>query len=162
MKLKLDHQCPVCKEIKPRSEFYSWQGSFNETKYSGYCKVCQSTRGKTYYAKRSRSRKYMEKRRVEQRTKRRRNGYFVIDYLRSHPCVDCGEADPVVLDFDHRDPATKLYSICHLISGCRGLDVIIAEIAKCDVRCSNCHRRKTAREQGWSRLLSDYIPPRWL
>jgi hypothetical protein len=38
-----------------------------------------------------------------------------------------------------------------LVNSGYGIDVIKKEIAKCEVRCSNCHKRKTAREQGWFR-----------
>ena len=65
-------------------------------------------------------------------------------YLRDHPCVDCGEADLVVLDFDHvRD--VKIASISAMIRDRMSMELVWAEIAKCEVRCANCHRRKTAR-----------------
>lgn len=57
-------------------------------------------------------------------------------------CADCGESDPVVLDFHHRDPSQKLFNI----GTARGKSVpkVVAEIAKCDVVCANCHRRREA------------------
>jgi hypothetical protein len=76
------------------------------------------------------------------------------EYLQSHPCVDCGEADPLVLDFDHRDGVEKLETIAYLrVRGNR--EELLAEIEKCDVRCSNCHSRRTAKQFGWSKMLTD-------
>lgn len=67
---------------------------------------------------------------------------YVLAYLKDHPCVDCGEVDPIVLEFDHvRD---KVFNISQA-SG-YGLDRIKEEIDKCEVRCANCHRQKTYRQ----------------
>jgi hypothetical protein len=73
---------------------------------------------------------------------------FAYNYLKHHPCVDCGESDPVVLEFDHVR-GEKSNDVSVLISRGKPLDVIQNEIEKCEVRCGNCHRRKTARERGW-------------
>lgn len=73
-------------------------------------------------------------------------------YLAEHPCVECGEADPLVLEFDHREPAAKRADIYSLIHRCYAWETILAEIAKCDVRCANCHRRRTAEQFGWPKL----------
>lgn len=76
---------------------------------------------------------------------------MVAEYLTTHPCVDCGERDPVVLEFDHRDPASKSGDVGRLVhSGKRA--VVQAEIEKCDVRCGNCHRIRTAKQFGSYRL----------
>ena len=59
-------------------------------------------------------------------------------------CVDCGyKASADALDFDHRDPTTKSFAIAKRY-GQVSDERLLAEIAKCDVRCANCHRgRKT-------------------
>ena len=60
----------------------------------------------------------------------------------------CGESDPVVLEFDHIDDNTKYMNIAHMICDSFGLDRVMEEVAKCQVMCANCHRRKTAKERG--------------
>ena len=89
------------------------------------------------------------KRQAAASNQRRRAAHreYIREYLSQHPCVDCGEADPVVLEFDHRDPAAKAFNVGEAISKTWRWQVIEEEIAKCDVRCANCHRRRTARQR---------------
>ena len=70
---------------------------------------------------------------------------YVANYLKTHPCVDCGETNIIALQFDHvrGDKKTTISEMC--IKG-YALQTIKDEIAKCDVRCGNCHSRKTAKE----------------
>lgn len=86
------------------------------------------------------------------RLARERNRDYVRAYLEAHPCVDCSEADLVVLEFDHR--GDKVADVGRMIREGWALWRLVKEIAKCDVRCANCHRRKTAeRHGGWWRVL---------
>jgi 5-methylcytosine-specific restriction endonuclease McrA len=68
---------------------------------------------------------------------------LIAEYLSTHPCVDCGEDDPIVLDFDH--VGEKSFGIASAVQRSMNLDKVRAEIAKCEIRCANCHRRKTHR-----------------
>ena len=77
----------------------------------------------------------------------RLNRFRLWRYLLAHPCVECGENDPVLLDFDHLDPKTKKQQISRMMF--YSWATIEKEIAKCRVLCVKCHRRKTARQLGW-------------
>jgi hypothetical protein len=66
-------------------------------------------------------------------------------------CVDCPEKDPVVLDFDHRDRSKKIGDVGQMVAKGIGISRIRAEIAKCEIRCANCHRRRTARERHYNK-----------
>ena len=76
------------------------------------------------------------------------NQQKIIAYLKQHPCVDCGETDIVVLQFDHVR-GKKRTEIGKMIS--YSWESILIEIAKCEVRCANDHLRKTAKQQGFYR-----------
>lgn len=74
----------------------------------------------------------------------------VYAYLCEHPCVDCGETDAVVLEFDHlRD---KLAIVSRLVANGVVWERVLAEIEKCDVVRANCHRRRTAQRAGFYKL----------
>lgn len=81
----------------------------------------------------------IEKHRAERRHQRVEKAKLIDDLKRSG-CVDCGNVDIRVLDFDHVR-GTKLTGVSMLV-GYR-IERILAEIAKCEVRCANCHRIKT-------------------
>ena len=104
------------------------------------CKKCISLSHREHYLKRTDY--YKDKSKISRPKYRKRNLQHIIDYLKQNPCVDCGETDPIVLEFDHR--GDKEYDVSKLVS-C-ALNKIIKEIAKCDVRCANCHKRKTAKQ----------------
>ena len=65
---------------------------------------------------------------------------FITKYKEGLECQQCGEAHPVCLDFHHRNPEEKKFGIGDAIVA-KGIEQLIDEIAKCDVLCSNCHRK---------------------
>lgn len=116
------------------------------------CRACRSAYGKSHY-QRNRD-KYLAK--AKRRRNRERDNYWawLMTYLQSHPCVDCGETDPLVLTFDHRDGTEKIDTIGALLSR-SGWSTFLAEVAKCDVRCVNCHRVRTAQQFRWSKWIRE-------
>ena len=73
------------------------------------------------------------------KTQRHKNKEY-IDAIKSiSSCVDCGESNPLVLDFDHVK-GIKIGCISNMVRGSYSLETIQAEIDKCEVRCANCHR----------------------
>jgi hypothetical protein len=67
--------------------------------------------------------------------------------------MDCGLRDFAVLELDHREPQNKRDDVSALAGRAVSWSLIAKEIAKCDVVCANCHRKRTARHFGWRRLL---------
>jgi hypothetical protein len=75
------------------------------------------------------------------------------EYLRGSCCIDCGIGDLVVLEFDHRPQEHKRADVSTLVGTAFSWSTISKEIAKCDVVCANCHRKRTARYFSWRKLL---------
>jgi hypothetical protein len=71
------------------------------------------------------------------------------EYIRAHkigPCVDCGhEYDFEAMDFDHRPGEPKRFNLTRGYQ--HSMAAINAELAKCDLVCSNCHRERTRRRR---------------
>ena len=118
------------------------------------CKDCKKKDFADYYTNnREHHRAVVNARRARRDEETRK---FIWEYLMDHPCVVCEQEDPIVLDFDHIDPRTKLGNVSTLAFRDRvSLRVLKAEIEKCVVMCAYCHRRKTAKEQGWYKSFVD-------
>jgi hypothetical protein len=139
--------CCRCGELKDLSEF-TFKNLAKAILHS-YCRACHAAWNREHYLRNKAA--YIA-------TARRNNARYdadnlrrLVDYLLCHPCVDCGEADVVVLEFDHRDRSTKRAAVGSILNN-RSWLIVEAEIAKCDVRCANCHRRRTAQQRGWRKI----------
>src|SRR5579862_5910659 len=116
-----------------------------------YCRSCSSRYLREHYARNTAY--YIAKARSRNRLVRTDSHERIMAYLREHACVDCGETDVVVLQFDHTDPSAKRLEISMLVKNNFAWQAILAEIRKCEVRCANCHLRRTAQQFGWYRLV---------
>lgn len=68
-----------------------------------------------------------------------RNRNIVVNYLKKHPCVDCGNTDIRVLQFDHVI-GKKIDSVSVGVKDSWSVEKLLKEINKCEVRCANCHK----------------------
>jgi recombinational DNA repair protein (RecF pathway) len=139
-------RCTRCGETKPLTEF----NRKDRGRLQGYCRACNSAYLKEHYAKNKEY--YAAKARKNTRLSKINAITYIWRYFETHPCVDCGETDPVVLQFDHVR-GEKSFAIATMVSTGFSAAKIEAEIAKCEVRCANCHFRKTAKERGWYRYM---------
>lgn len=119
--------CPRCQNYKEVKEFYSRRG----TNCSGWCRQCVS------------------KQTIERGRKLKAD---CVNY-KGGKCQKCGyDKCQGALDFHHRDPKEKDFSLCKKY-GCRKIsDRIKRELDKCDLLCANCHR-----EEHWA-IGSDKKP----
>jgi hypothetical protein len=142
--MSLKKTCTKCFLHKPVEEF-PWQYKLLGKRQS-VCKECVAKRSNQWYQDNKKWHiQNVQEHRIADRKRARK---FISEYLSTHPCVDCGEKDPVVLEFDHVR-GTKRKDIATLIRNGATISRLQEEISLCEVRCSNCHRRKTAKERGY-------------
>jgi len=133
--------CSKCKRELDESNF-NWK--LKDVKLAAHCKDCSRRYIREHY--KNNLQYYLNKAHKRNRMLRQKYFDYIGPYLASHPCIDCGEKDILVLEFDHRDRKNKDFSINSIVKNTMPIEKLIVEIAKCDVRCSNCHQRKTAKE----------------
>ena len=140
-------RCCTCHELRPLSEY-----NVRTTAKDGLQARCRDCARQWYVANRDahRAKVRLRSTAIKKEYKRR-----IGEHLLAHPCVDCGESDVRVLDFDHLDASTKRSDIAKMVNaGGRWSDIEL-EMAKCEVRCANCHRRVTSdRGQDWRAVVS--------
>jgi hypothetical protein len=127
--------CSRCAQVRPIEDFNRYRG-----KRQWWCRDCF----RAYFRRRG----DLHRKQVEASKRKRIDQArgVVRAYLEARRCCDCGEDNPVVLEFDHiRD---KIRDVSRLVYDGR-LTLLAAEMAKCEVVCRNCHRRRTAARAGW-------------
>jgi 5-methylcytosine-specific restriction endonuclease McrA len=143
--------CSICGVAKSEQEFF-YRNKLAE-KLHAQCKNCyvlkrrQIWRDHYYkYGSGYRERAVERSRRIKDALRGQ-----MMQYLSDKGCVSCGNTDIRVLEFDHIDPKTKSFSIARAIASTLSWENILKEIAKCQILCANCHKIKTAEQQGWYR-----------
>jgi len=135
----------TCKEEKDSTQFGS-----NAKELDGLnrkCKGCYNLYMREYYSKKkdthiSRVQTAKQRRIALHRAK-------LWEYFSINPCISCGESNPKVLELDHLNPKQKTRGVAKMISRNFAWEKIVDEIAKCQVLCLNCHRKRTIDQFDW-------------
>ena len=128
--------CTTCGKTFPESSFHVKRGS----KRHSQCKYCKRAAIKKHYE--NHKSKYIAKALVFNK-KAKKKLVAEINEIKNVPCADCGaKYPPYVMDFDHRCGTRKLSNVADLVRNFCAKRAL-AEIEKCDVVCSNCHRIRT-------------------
>jgi len=132
-------RCGRCGVLKPLCEFTP-----KAKGRQSYCRSCVRTYSQEYYRKNKDA--Y-----VARATQHHRKLRVLIQQAKGRPCADCGKSYPYyVMEFDHREGEEKLCNVADLNCHRRvSMRTLMAEIAKCDLVCANCHRERTYRRH-WS------------
>jgi hypothetical protein len=133
--------CGRCKENKSLEKF-AWK-SKDKGVYQWACRSCQKELRTAHYQA-NKTEIYSQ---IKNRQRNLKNKIW--NYKNNHPCVDCGEKDPIVLEFDHLN--NKEFEVGHGGQLGYSWERIQKEISKCDVVCRNCHVRRTWKRAGWTR-----------
>lgn len=112
-------RCPYCGEVKPiRGGFYQNKGKRPQCRACNRLQVVERLKAVTEW---------------------------IDAYKMERGCADCGWCvHPHALEFDHRPGEVKLGHVSKLRHRA-SIELIAAEVQKCDVVCANCHRLRTVR-----------------
>lgn len=124
--------CKNCGQEKALDQF-STRFQRGKRGYQHQCKDCHSRYRKAHYEGNKakyvgKAKEYNKARREELRKRKSETG-----------CQDCGERHPACLDYHHLDEGLKDKTLVWYDCGRERME---AEIAKCIVLCSNCHRKR--------------------
>jgi hypothetical protein len=138
-------RCARCGETKPLSEFHNHSGRRDGVQT--YCKPCRAVIDHERYERTRGTR-------VPARMWERGRHDWLLTLKAGRPCTDCGRIfPPEVMQWDHVPGAPKLGNISTDLRG-RSREQILAEIAKCELVCANCHAIRTFERAGWGGWLA--------
>jgi hypothetical protein len=128
-------QCTKCLNVKA-IDLFSWL--LKNIKRQTICKECHKSVCKNHYKENKEY--YLAKTRKRKKDIKSANDLQIYNYLLANPCVDCGEREPLFLEFDHQ--RDKMFNVSAKLHNFQWVD-LLKEIQKCEVRCVKCHRVRT-------------------
>lgn len=136
-------RCTVC-AVDQDDEAFAWKNRAAGRRATT-CRSCKATQQRAWYeANRTRHVANVAARGATQMA-------IVRAYIREakdRPCADCSIRYPwYVMDFDHVR-GKKVSDISRMVARRATLAAVKAEVAKCEVVCSNCHRARTYERTG--------------
>jgi hypothetical protein len=146
-------ECSKCGKLKPLVAFATFRQRNGSVGRRGICRKCRDQYAKDNFEKLQKWRKKYNGSR-KNRTKKQRNdarrraeGRAYVDSFKDKPCADCGRRFPsVAMDLDHVR-GSKNRNVASLVGSAYRLELIVAELKKCEVVCACCHRVRTARRK---------------
>lgn len=129
--------CGKCKIEKSFSEFSIKTRKSGKIEYQASCKKCQKIYKDNHY--RENKDKYL----FDNTKRKKENRQFYLNFKKTLICSLCPENFPECLDFHHTNKKDKLYksgvyrTLMH-----KGKKAFLEEVSKCQVLCSNCHRKQ--------------------
>ncbi len=134
MDTKICGRCNVC---KPCGEFNK-KATAKDGRQS-YCRECNRARSRKYYLD-----NHKHHLKVIQAGKRRRKKELrkrISAIKAANGCSLCSENEPICLEFHHPNSAEKVFAIGSFFVVTWKWATILAEIKKCVLLCSNCHKK---------------------
>lgn len=134
-------RCPRCGETKPTEAFRALTG---RRSMQSWCRPCKSAYSQDWY---KRNRETHRKAVTELKHRRAEINRRLLWEAKKVPCVDCGvRYPPHVMDLDHG--GSEKNGLVANVVRIWPSERLLAEIAKCDVVCANCHRERTLAPRG--------------
>lgn len=144
--------CSKCLIEKKDSDFFVRNKDIG--KLHAQCKACYKLNRQMSYGSHYKQYResYLNRARERRATLRNEFRENMLKYLSDKSCEDCGESDIRVLELDHKDPSTKLFSVSQAVRLGYSWTMVIEEIKKCRILCANCHKKRTALQFNWYKL----------
>jgi len=160
---KLKNNWTHCK----RGHELSGENVYVDPKGQRYCRCCSQLSKKKLvpviaarYQEKRKNSEWLERRQRLLRERRKETKRTLVDY-KGGCCMDCHNSFPLeCFHFDHRDPFTKLFDIGAKMN--RPMELLKAEVDKCDLVCANCHAIRTASDPAISKKISAAKIAQWV
>lgn len=128
-------RCGKCERTLRLSDFHRYRD-----RQQDWCKDCKSAYAAEYYV-RNRA-----KRSAYNAQQRQNAAAWYLSLKEGRPCSDCGGVfHPSAMQWDHPPGVEKVAHVAEMYRGRR--DRVLAEIAKCELVCANCHAVRTHRRR---------------